>query len=133
MMMNTSWKFEGLQSLKLFSWYTDSGFSGEDLVSDLLGFYRAVLPGVYSYRLRPVSYESALRRWDHYGAIGSHKNDGFRPIHFPDPADRCVKHYPYKGHLPKFLTWIQPWSDFTAGVVKPVANDGTTLEFRGEK
>lgn len=43
MMMNTALKFEAYQSLKEFSWHTDSGFSGEDLVSDLFGFYRFMI------------------------------------------------------------------------------------------
>lgn len=76
MMMNTASRFEGLQSLRSFSWYTDSGFSGEDLVSGLFEFYRAIIPGRYGYRLKPVIYKSAVRRWDYYGAIGSHKNRG---------------------------------------------------------
>lgn len=44
MMMDTARNFENYQSRAFFSWYTDSGFSGEDLVSDLLGFYRALIP-----------------------------------------------------------------------------------------
>jgi len=95
MMMNTASRFEALQSLRSFSWYTHSGFSGEDLVSDLFGFYRAIIPGRCGYRLKPVSYDSAVPHWDHYGAIGSHKNHGFRPILFPDPDNKCVRHQPY--------------------------------------
>ncbi|MDI5823548.1 hypothetical protein MJI95_39555, partial [Salmonella enterica subsp. enterica serovar Kentucky] len=41
-----------------------------------------------------------------YGPVGSFKNDGFRPILFPDPKDPCVKHKPYKVNLPHFMTWI---------------------------
>lgn len=133
MMMNTASRFEGLQSLRSFSWYTDSGFSGEDLVSDLFGFYRAIIPGRYGYRLKPVSYESAVRRWNYYGAIGSHKNHGFRPILFPDPQDQCVRHKPYTVNLPHFMTWLRPWDDFASGVVKVITNDGTSLSFMGAK
>lgn len=74
MMMDAARNFEHYQSRAFFSWYTDSGFSGEDLVSDLLGFYRALIPSDYRSQLRPVSRESALRRWDHYGPIGNFKN-----------------------------------------------------------
>ena len=61
MMMNAASRFEGLQSLRSFSWCTDSGFSGENLVSDLFGFYRAIIPDRYGYRLKPVSYDPAQR------------------------------------------------------------------------
>ncbi|EIS28458.1 hypothetical protein YPPY54_1978, partial [Yersinia pestis PY-54] len=54
-----------------FNLVTDSGFSGEDLVSDLLGFYRVFsIPSPFEI-LRPVSKEEALKRWDYYGPIGS--------------------------------------------------------------
>lgn len=133
MMMTTASKFENLQSLKAFSWYTDSGFSGEDLVSDLFGFYRLMIPGRYGYQLKPVSYDSAVRRWDHYGPIGSYKNKGFRPIIFPDPSDPCVRHQPYKANLPHFMTWIRPWSDFSSGIVNVKTSNGTSLALTGVK
>ncbi len=38
MMMTLARKFEALQATPPISFLTDSGFSGEDLVSDLLGF-----------------------------------------------------------------------------------------------
>ncbi|MGD8206258.1 hypothetical protein ACQE3Y_19505, partial [Pantoea sp. FN0305] len=44
MMMETAIAFENWQSMPFFSWYTDSGFSAEDLVSALLGFYKVVQP-----------------------------------------------------------------------------------------
>ncbi|MGK3189273.1 hypothetical protein ACCW92_16970 [Enterobacter soli] len=37
MMMNAASRFEGQQSLRSFSWYTDSGLSGEDLVKTRSG------------------------------------------------------------------------------------------------
>ncbi len=133
MMINTASRFEGLQSLRAFSWYTDSGFSGEDLVSDLFGFYRAIIPGRYGYRLKPVSYDAAVRRWDYYGPIGSYKNRGFRPILFPDPNDSCVRHQPYRVNLPHFMMWLRPWDDFASGVVKVLTNDGTSLAYKAMK
>ena len=102
-------------------------------MSDLFGFYRAILPGRYGYHLKPVSNESAVRRWDYYGAIGSHKNRGFRPILFPDPQEQCVRHQPYTVNLTHFMTWLRPWDDFASGVVKVITNDGTSLSFMGSK
>lgn len=83
MMMTLARRFEGLQNSFPFSWATDSGFSGEDLVLDLLGFYRVVacMSGIFSH-LKPVSQADALRRWDHYGKIGSWKNETFKPLLF---------------------------------------------------
>ncbi|UYM57714.1 hypothetical protein [Leclercia adecarboxylata] len=131
MMMSTAFNFEDLQSLRLFTWYTDSGFSGEDLVSDLFGFYRAIRPGFYADLVKPVSYESALRRWDYYGAIGSFKNRGFKPIIFPDPDDPCIKHEPYIAELPMFMRWIYPWDDFTSGIVNVLTENGTAFGYTG--
>ena len=131
MMMNTALSFEKFQSLRPFSWYTDSGFSGEDLVSDLFGFYRFLTPGDYSYKLKPVSYAAAIRRWDYYGPIGSHKKKNFRPMLYPDPVNPCIKHHPYLANLPHFMTWLYPWHDFTSGTVGVVTDDGTLIDFRG--
>ena len=47
MMMSTAVAFENWQSMPWFSWYTDSGFSGEDLVSNLFGFYKVNFPRTY--------------------------------------------------------------------------------------
>lgn len=66
-------------------------------------------------------------RWDYYGAIGGFKNNGFRPVLFPDPKDPCVKHEPYKVNLPHFMTWIHPWSDFTSGKVRVMTDNGTSF------
>ncbi|MED0286827.1 hypothetical protein RCU91_19855 [Escherichia coli] len=40
LMYGTAKRFEAWQNSFIFNWYTDSGFSAEDLVSDLIGFYR---------------------------------------------------------------------------------------------
>lgn len=55
MMMKTAHIFETFQSNWFFSWINDSGYSGEDLVSDLLGFYRVVRPKNYFPLFKPVS------------------------------------------------------------------------------
>lgn len=85
MMMSLALKFEGLQASFPINLVTDSGFSGEDLVSDLLGFYRVVSISNPFELLRPVSKQEALKRWDFYGKLGSWKNASFSPILFPDP------------------------------------------------
>ncbi|MFL6614057.1 MAG: hypothetical protein ACJ8LD_10135, partial [Pantoea agglomerans] len=75
MMMSMARKFETFQGSFPHNLFTDSGLSGEDLISDLLGFYRVVSAQNPFEMLRPVSKEEALKRWDYYGKIGSWKND----------------------------------------------------------
>ncbi|MDU4092659.1 MAG: DUF4056 domain-containing protein [Pantoea sp.] len=120
LMMETAIAFENWQSMPFFSWYTDSGFSAEDLVSDLLGFYKVVRPQNYWPWLKIVSKEAALRRWDYYGALGSFKNRGFNPLLFPDPADIHVPHIPYKGRLPNFMMSIRPFTQFDSDIVRRI-------------
>lgn len=48
-----SLEFETLQSNSFFSRFSDSGFSCEDLVSNLLGFYKSVLPRDYMSLIKP--------------------------------------------------------------------------------
>ncbi|MFE8102520.1 hypothetical protein RBA71_13635 [Brenneria goodwinii] len=129
MMMMTARVFEGYQASPFFSWYTDSGFSGEDLTSDLLGFYRAILPSNYQSRLKLVSKYEALKRWDYYGPIGNYKNTGFLPLLFPDPEDPCVIRKPYKGNLPHFMRWIQPYTDLRSDNVRVLNQNGTYFSF----
>lgn len=60
--------FETHQGRFLFSGLlgSDSGFSGEDLISNLLGFYSVIEPRDYWSLIKPVPTETALRIWDHY-------------------------------------------------------------------
>ncbi|GLR10190.1 hypothetical protein GCM10007905_29100 [Mixta theicola] len=60
MMMTVARKFEAFQGAFPNNFVTDSGFSGEDLVSDLLGFYRVVSIDRPFEMLRPVSKQEAL-------------------------------------------------------------------------
>ncbi len=120
LMMETAIAFENWQSMPFFSWYTDSGFSAEDLVSDLLGFYKVVRPQNYWPWLKIVSKEAALRRWDYYGALGSFKNRGFNPLLFPDPADKRIPQIPYKGRLPNFMMSITPFTRFDSDIVRRI-------------
>lgn len=83
-----SYEFEQLQSNAPFSWKTESGFSAEDLVSDLIGFYVA-FRGYTTERMRTicgeVSVKESYRIWDTYtpNGIGLLKNRHPRPILFP--------------------------------------------------
>lgn len=133
MMMTVARRFEGLQGSFPFSWATDNGFSGEDLVSDLLGFYRVVscINNAFDY-LKPVSKEEALKRWDHYGKIGSWKNDTFKPLLFPDPA-QSPHVRPYLGKLPHFMKTVVPYDGWKSGDVGIVDSNRGFIHFgRGE-
>ncbi|MEZ2696797.1 hypothetical protein ACBQ19_17875 [Hafnia alvei] len=132
MMMSLARKFEGLQASFPINFVTDSGFSGEDLVSDLLGFYRVVTMANPFELLRPVSKAEALKRWDYYGKIGSWKNDSFLPLLFPDP-EKFPNARPRKGFLPNFMTTFKPWSDFHSGIVGIASADGSYIDIaKGE-
>ncbi|MBQ4767247.1 hypothetical protein F9U42_08870 [Pectobacterium versatile] len=126
MMLTVAKRFESMQASFPFNLVTDSGFSGEDLVSDLLGFYRVVSTPNPFYLLRPVSKEEALKRWDFYGPIGNFKNIGFRPILFPNP-ELMPYAQPRLGFLPSFMQTIQPYNDFASGNVGIASYDGTEL------
>lgn len=115
-MMSMARKFESFQGSFPNNLVTDSGFSGEDLVSDLLGFYRVVsIPNPFGM-LRPVSKEEALKRWYYYGKIGSWKNETFKPLLFPD-SEKYPQSRPRLGSLPLFLQTVLPYSDFLSGNV----------------
>lgn len=127
MMMSLAMKFEGLQASFPINLVTDSGFSGEDLVSDLLGFYRVVAIQNPFHHLRPVSKEEALKRWDYYGKIGAWKNQGFTPLLFPDP-ERFRYAEPRKGMLPAFMRTVTPWTDFRSGIVGIASTNGNYMD-----
>lgn len=112
-MKQTAWRFEAFQASSLVARFTDSGFSGEDLVSDLLGFYRVFGGGIDPLILAmPTTKSYALSIWDHYGSIGSFKNKEFRPLLFPQPVPP-KKQIPRKGFLPSWLNYIQPLDNLT--------------------
>ncbi|MBE8597108.1 hypothetical protein [Xenorhabdus sp. BG5] len=110
-MMYTTHLFEAHQDSFPFTWYTDSGYSGEDLVSNLLGFYQAINGVDYLFQLQPISKEDALKRWDYYGSIGKYKNKMFKPLLFPDPQKYPNNARPYYSSLPTFLNNISPITD----------------------
>ncbi len=127
MMMSLARKFEGLQASFPINLATDSGFSGEDLVSNLLGFYRVVSINNPFEMLRPVSKEEALKRWDYYGKVGNWKNDTFSPILFPDP-EKFPNAKPRRGVLPNFMQTVRPWSDFRSGIVGVASANGSYID-----
>ncbi|WP_282177399.1 hypothetical protein [Vibrio nereis] len=78
--MEVSVKFESFQML--LSAVTDSGYSQEDLVSNLVGFYIGIglIQKEEAIRLcHPVSKETALEIWDREGAVGENKNREWTP------------------------------------------------------
>lgn len=115
--MKTAYRLEAFQQSSFFSWYTDSGFSGEDLVSDLVGFYRVfgneVDPIIFSY---PTTKEYALSIWDYYGPVGNFKNKEFRPLLFPQPSP-LRKGLPRKGYLPSWLNYVKPLTDLSSNFI----------------
>ncbi|SMQ26177.1 hypothetical protein SAMN02744765_2548 [Pantoea agglomerans] len=128
MMMNMARKFEAFQGSFPNNLVTDSGFSGEDLVSDVLGFYRVVSVQNPFKILRPVSKEEALKRWDYYGKTGNWKNETFQPLLFPDP-ERFPHLRPRKALLPQFMRTVVPYNDFLSGNVILPQHDGTFVIF----
>lgn len=127
MMMTLSKEFEAFQGSFPNNLFTDSGFSGEDLVSNLLGFYRTLSCVNIFPMLRLVSREEACKRWDFYGKIGSWKNETFRPLLFPDP-ERFPNAIPRLGHLPIFMKTIRPYSDWSSGNVGIASADGNFMQ-----
>ncbi|MFE8148558.1 hypothetical protein RBA69_15210 [Brenneria goodwinii] len=122
MMMTMARKFEAFQGSFPNNLVTDSEFSGEDLVSDLLGFYRVVSVQNPFGMLRPVSKAEALKRWDYYGKIGAWKNETFQPLLFPNP-EKFPHARPRKGLLPPFMRTVVPYNDFLSGnVILPQHN-----------
>jgi hypothetical protein len=82
--LDVSYEFEAWQSGWLHSHVTDSGFSEEDLVSDLIGFYLAVRPNLdWEALCLPVSTAASLAIWDKNGSVGSHKNRTLTPNLYP--------------------------------------------------
>jgi hypothetical protein len=92
--------FETMQGSFPWGWISsrskDSSFSEEDLVSDLIGFYVAVRPGIKPVDLcKAVSVEASLVVWDTYGSVGSHKNHTFVPVFHPCDECRGAARFPH--------------------------------------
>lgn len=136
LMYDTAKRFEAWQNSLLFNWYTDSGFSVEDLVSDLVGFYRVFGTGPDPLWLaRPVPYERAIQIWDGHNPIGHYKNTEFSPYLFN--TNTPFKYgEPIKKELPAWMNYIKPLKEGFSGIMynihnsRPVShyyNDSTRL------
>ena len=99
--------FEAKQNL-VPDFISDSGFSGEDLVSNLAGFYGAVRGVDYVAVCRPVSRAAAEKVWTDYGAPGEtrNKNNSFRPITYPCSVCDPSQSVPMSKLLPAQLSGI---------------------------
>ncbi|MHA6634855.1 hypothetical protein ACX3OY_13835 [Citrobacter farmeri] len=116
-MYGTAKRFEAWQDSILFNWHTDSGFSVEDLVSDLVGFYRVFGTGPDPLWLaKPVSYETAIQIWDAHDPIGTFKNKAFSPKLFSTISPFKYGE-PVKKLLPDWLSYIKPLSGSFSGVL----------------
>lgn len=134
--MDVSHGFERLQkNLGMWDLFTDSGYSQEDLVSNLIGFYIAVGELTKEEAIRiahPVSQTSAESIWKRNGSVGSHKNREFKPdlleTHRNDPKlqiciDECLAQ-PRK--FPKELQTIRPAKE---GQLFQQVRGGSALKF----
>ena len=110
--LRVSRNFEAMQGTwpqNMISTSAASSFSAEDLVSDLMGFYRVVRPGPdYVGMANPVAKKDAQLVWDTWGAIGSYKNRQLTPILFPCGACSNSPKTVTKTTLPAYLTAIEP-------------------------
>jgi len=118
-----SLKFETKQRfMGIFDMITDSGFSQEDLVSNIIGFYIAlnmISKNDAIARLHPVSQRTSEHLWRTNGSVGSHENHTFNPQYLDTYneddvrqicEDECV-HQPKK--LPSVFTSIRPAQEGT--------------------
>jgi hypothetical protein len=104
--MDVSLGFESVQAS--LSTLTDSGFSEEDLVSNLIGFYVVVYESLdWRTLCKPVSKDASLKIWDVDGSVGSRKNKAFVPKFHE--CDECKsKHHVIRPQLPALFNSIQP-------------------------
>lgn len=110
--MQTSLGFESLQNSWMYSW-RNSGFSAEDLASNILGFYRALDPkGDLVTRCVPVSKKASEAIWDKYGEVGKNKNESFGAFLYPCPeCSGSSQSGPMCVPLPDFLDTVKPTND----------------------
>lgn len=83
-----AFKFENYQGSWPFSWFISSGFSEEDLPSDLIGFYRAVKgyseSDIKTY-CKTISKEASKKIWKKSGGLG--KNKTWSPVYHECECD----------------------------------------------
>ncbi len=107
-LLRVSHWFESTQNI-LPDFISDSGYSVEDMISNLVSYYRAVKGDEdYVAECQPVSKATAEKIWDTFGAVGSHKNKTLRPYLFPCKECGLSSDGGQSGELPVFLAKIQP-------------------------
>lgn len=111
--MNTSLGFEAHQEMLSL----DSGYSCEDLVSNLYGFYKAVEGVSFQGQITRYSKEYAKKIWRYYGPVGKYKMRKFKILYFPDP-DKTINAKPYEKSLPTWLTTITPMRFPSSNLIK---------------
>jgi len=106
--MEVTYGFQTVQTEFPYGWTTDSGFSAENLVSNIIGFYRAVRPGRdYISMCQPVSKEAALQVWDAQRGAGKKRNRFVGTYIYPSIA--CGNsNGPMCAPLPNFLNGVTP-------------------------
>ena len=86
--LEVSHLFESLQDSFPFNWITDSGYSQEDLVSNLIGFYIAIgeIDSIAQAKAlcHVLTKQQSLSLWDKHGPVGEHKNYTHQPQFLPD-------------------------------------------------
>ncbi|MEQ9441243.1 MAG: hypothetical protein RIG62_19525 [Cyclobacteriaceae bacterium] len=106
--MEVSYGFQTVQTDFPYGWMTESGFSAENLISNIIAFYRAVRPGRdYISMCQPVKKEAALEVWDTQGGAGKKKNRFFGTYIYPSIACGSSSG-PMSAPLPNFLNGITP-------------------------
>jgi len=87
--LDASWKHETEQASWPVNWFTDSGFSEEDLVSDLIGFYMTA-KGLTQKQIRDLcgalSVQQSLKIWDDSNGLGKNRNKDRRPVYHTTPC-----------------------------------------------
>lgn len=108
--LSASYDFERLQAGFPFSLVTNSGYSPEDLVSNLIGFYAAYY-GLSLKDLRrrcgEVSVQESYRIWEKYlpNGFDKLKNKTTKPIYFPSNEAAADSQ---SGTFPAFFSSITP-------------------------
>lgn len=104
--------FEGKQAAPPIGWFSNSGFSSEDLVSNLLGFYSAVRGFQWEKECQPTTKSVSEAMWDKFGSVGDTKNFSFTPILYPctwcEASGPLVPPAQVSGVFPAALTEIVP-------------------------
>lgn len=122
--MAASHQFERLQGSFPYSLMTDSSYSAEDLVSNLIGFYTA-LQEQNQQSMRAlcgeVSVAESLRIWDAHlpNGLGGLKNRGTTPLLFPTEEGNGDTSFPQLFNSitpePAGLIWVAPQGRFIDG------------------